>query len=133
MSRENLDVVRAFFDAWTRRDMESLLSLMDAEVVLMEPAGMPDRSRTLHGHPGVMEAIARWPDQWDDFQLELLQVVEAGDDVLVRTHQSGRGKGSGVEVAQDFWYVFRFRHGKIAEWQIFEAERDALEAVGHSE
>ena len=132
MSQENVEIVRAAFDAYFRGDMESVLRLMDPEIVVMQPPEVPD-GRTLHGHAGVMEAIAAWPEQWDDYQLEIVQIVDAGDNVVVRTHQRGRGKGSGVEVEDEIWFVAGFRNGRIADWRMFGAESDALEAAGLSE
>jgi ketosteroid isomerase-like protein len=132
MSQENVETVRAAFDAFSRGDMETLLGLMDPEIVVMQPPEVPDGT-TLHGHAGVMEAIAAWPEQWDDFQIEIAQIIDAGDHVAVRTHQRGRGKGSGVAVEDDIWFVAGFRKGKVAEWRMFGAKRQALEAVGLSE
>jgi ketosteroid isomerase-like protein len=129
MSQKNVKIVRAVFDAYFRGDMESVLRLVDPEIVVMQRSEMPD-AMTRHGHAGVVEAIAVWPDQWDDYQLEIVQIVDAGDHVVVRTHQRGRGKGSGVNVEDEIWFVFGFRNGKVAEWRMFGAEREALEAVG---
>ena len=80
-----------------------------------------------------MQAVAAWPDQWDDYQLEIVQVVDAGTHVAIKTHQRGRGRGSGVEVEDEIWFVAGFRDEKIAEWQMFGDERQALEAAGQSE
>ena len=112
--------------------MELVLRVMDPEIVVMQPPEVPDGT-TLHGHAGVMEAIAAWPEQWDDYQIEIAQIVDAGDHVAVRTHQRGRGKASGVEVEGEIWFVTRFRNGKVAEWRMFGAEGDALAAAGLSE
>src|SRR5205814_2032065 len=72
MSQENVEIVRAAFDAYFRGDMETLLGLMDPEIVVMQPPEVPDGT-TFHGHAGVMEAIAAWPEQWDDYQLGIVQ------------------------------------------------------------
>ena len=45
----------------------------------------------------------------------------------------GRGKQSGAEVEMDFAHLFTFREGKVAEWQIFVSEDQALKAAGLSE
>ena len=129
MSQENVEIVRAAFDAFSRGDMETLLGLMDPEIVVMQPPEVPDGT-TLHGHAGVLEAIAAWPDQWDDYQLEIVQIVDAGSHVAVKTHQRGRGKGSGVAVEDEIWFVTGFRNGKVVEWRMFGAESQALEAAG---
>jgi ketosteroid isomerase-like protein len=132
MSHENTEIVWAAFDAWWRKDIESMLGLMDADIVVVQAPEMPD-GMTRRGHAGVMEAIAAWPEQWDDYRIEIVQVVDGDDRVAVRTHERGRGKSSGVEVEDEIWFVFGFRDGKIAEWRIFGYERDALEALGLAE
>jgi ketosteroid isomerase-like protein len=132
MSQENVKAVKAAFDAYVRGDIESALRPVDPEIVVFQPSEMPD-AKTHHGHAGVMEAIAAWPEQWDDYQLEIVQIVDADDHVVVRTHQRGRGKGSGVEVEDEIWFVLLFRNGKIVEWRMFGAEREALEAAGLSD
>jgi ketosteroid isomerase-like protein len=132
MSQENVEIVNAAFDAYFRGDMESVLRLMDPEIVVIQPPEVPDAT-PLHGHPGVMDAIAAWPEQWDDYQLEIVQMVDAGEHVVVRTHQRGRGKRSGVEVEDEIWFVLGFRNGKVAEWRMFGVEREALKAAGLSE
>ena len=109
--------------------MQSALHLVDPEIVVMQRPEMPDAT-TRHGHVGVLEAITAWPEQWDDYQFEIVQTVDAGDHVVVRTHQRGRGKGSGVDVEDEIWFVFGFRNGKVAEWRMFGAEREALDAAG---
>jgi ketosteroid isomerase-like protein len=129
MSQKNVEIVRAVFDAYFRDDMESVLRLADPDIVVMQRPELPD-SMTRHGHAGVVEAIAAWPEQFDAYELEIVQIVDAGDHVVVRTHQRGRGKGSGVDVEDEIWFVFGFRHGKVAEWRMFGAEHEALEAVG---
>ena len=86
MSQENVEIVQAAFDAYSRGDMETLLGLMDPEVVVMQPPEDLDGT-TLHGHAGVLGAIAAWPDQWDNYKLEIVQIVDAGSHVAVKTHQ----------------------------------------------
>ena len=90
------------------------------------PIGAPQQN----GHAGVLEAFALWPEQWDDFRIELERVVaDPGDHVVVTTRQSGRGKQSGVEVEGNFTYVFAIREGKVAEWRIYVTDADALASI----
>ena len=112
---------------------EGVLRLCDEAIEITQPAELLGVSPRQHGHAGVLEAFAIWPEQWDDYQIEILQIVDADDHVVVRTHQRGRGRGSGVEVEDEIWFVLGFRNGKVAEWRMFGAERDALEAVGLSD
>jgi ketosteroid isomerase-like protein len=87
-----------------------------------------------HGHTGVLEAFGIWPEQWDDYHIEISRIVaDPGDYVVVTTQSRGRGKQSGVEVQMDFTFVLTVRDGKIVEWRIFVSEDEALEAAGLSE
>ncbi len=86
-----------------------------------------------YGRSGVLEAFAIWPEQWDEYRIEAPRVLaDPGDYVIVAARTAGRGKQSGVEVEMDFAFVFTVREGKIAEWQIFVSEDQALEAAGLS-
>lgn len=49
------------------------------------------------------------------------------DNDLDRRRYWGRGRGSGVEVSDRWFYAYRLRDGKIISWRSFT---DALEAVG---
>ena len=83
-----------------------------------------------HGHEGVLEAFGIWPNQWDDFEIEIERIVaDTGDHVVVATLQRGRGKQSGVEVEAEFFFTFAVRDSRIAEWRIFADEDDAVAAV----
>jgi ketosteroid isomerase-like protein len=57
-------------------------------------------------------------------------VADPGEQVIVASRQRGRGKQSGVEVDMEFTFLFAVREGKIAEWQIFVTEDQALKAAG---
>ena len=133
MSQENVDVVRAAFRFFEQGDIDGVLSLADKNVVVTQSVELLGASRHQYGHEGVREAFGFWPEQWDEFRIEILRVTDVGDRVLVETIQRGRGKGSGVEVEMPFSFVFAVRAGKIAEWQIFTREAEALKAVGLEE
>jgi ketosteroid isomerase-like protein len=130
MSQANVELVQAAFQAFERGDMEGILRRCDENIEITQAVELPGVSRHQHGHVGVREAFAIWPEQWDDFRIAILRVADMGDHVLVTTLQGGRGKVSGVEVETRFTFLFTVRAGKIAEWRIFIREQEALEAVG---
>jgi ketosteroid isomerase-like protein len=129
MSQENVEVVRAAFQAFERGDMEDLLRRCDESIAITQDAELLGASREQHGHDGVLEAFAIWPELWDDFRVEILSVTDKGDQVMVRTLNHGRGKDSGAEVEMPFTFLFTLRAGKITAWRIFMREEDALEAT----
>ena len=131
MSEENVEIVRGAIAAFDAGDIEGLLRHCDEDIVITQPPEMPGAPPEQRGHQGVLEALAIWPEQWDDYRIENLRVEAAPEDkvfVLQRTH--GRGKLSGVDVKMDFSFVFTVREGKVTEWRLFLDEDKALEAAG---
>jgi ketosteroid isomerase-like protein len=133
MSQDNLELVRDAFEAFSRNDMDGVLGLCDEGIVVTQPPEVPGISPQQHGHRGVLEAFEIWPEQWDDFRIEILRENAAGDHVVVTARTSGRGKQSGVDVEMDFSFLFTVRDEKIVEMKIFIREEQALEAAGLDE
>jgi ketosteroid isomerase-like protein len=134
VSAENVEIVREAFDAFDRGDFEGVLRVCDENIVITQPVELLDAaSSQQHGHAGVREAFAIWPEQWDDYRIDSFRVLaDPADLVVVATRQSGRGRQSGVEVAMEFTFLFTVRDGKITEWRLFIDEAQALEAAGLS-
>jgi ketosteroid isomerase-like protein len=129
MSRRNLDVVDAAFEAYYQGDVERAADFADPDLVITQPSEMPE-SETFRGHRGFIDAIDAWTGEWDDFRVERLRTRDVGDHVLTTVRQRGRGRGSGAEVEGVFTFVFTLRAGKLVRWRMFADEGQALEAVG---
>jgi ketosteroid isomerase-like protein len=131
MSEENVEIVRSAFAAFERGDMEAVLRLFDEDIVITQASDVPGLPAQQHGHRGVLEAFAVWPEQWEDFRIEILRIAAApGGKVIATVRNWGRGKQSGIEVDMEFSFVFAIRDAKITEWQLFVQEDEALEAAG---
>jgi uncharacterized protein len=132
MSEQNVEVVRDAFDAYWRGDMDGVLALCAEDILVVQApevvaTGVPPEQ---HGHDGVLEAFGIWPNQWEDFEIEIRRIVaDPGDHVVVHTLQRGRGRQSGVDVEAEFFFTFAVRDGVIAEWRIFVDEAEALAAA----
>jgi ketosteroid isomerase-like protein len=133
MPDQSVQIVRDAFAAVERGDMQAVLRLCDEDIVITQPPELPGVTPEQRGHKGVLEAFAIWPEQWDDYRIEILRVAAApAGKVFVSVRTRGRGKQSGVEVDMDFSFVFTVRDGKISEWRLFVQEDQALAAAGLS-
>ncbi len=132
MSEQNLQVVRAVFDTFSRGDMPAMLELMDPSVVFTPLPDTPD-VQSFHGHEGWLQGLAQTIDIWDDFSAELREMRDFDDHVLASLRWWGRGPSSGIQMEVDICALATFRNGKIVRWQFFESEQQALEAAGLSE
>jgi ketosteroid isomerase-like protein len=132
MTRENVEIVRSIYAAWGRGDYDAALALIDREV---EWFGPPDISGSglEWGHAGVRRSLIEWVGAWDDYEFELRDVVDFGDDVLSEGRQRGRGKGGGVDVAEAIFSVWTIRPGHVVRQRMFRDRAQTLEAVGPRE
>jgi ketosteroid isomerase-like protein len=75
--------------------------------------------------------MADWPTQWEDFRLDLTEVLDVSDDLYVAvTRHRGRGRESGVEMDFEVFYVHRLCDGKLARLDMFFTREQALKAAG---
>jgi ketosteroid isomerase-like protein len=126
MSKENVEVVRHLWDAYTRGDFDRVIALSDPYVVLVSLEEGP-----LYGSDAVRANYARWMEAWEEEpETTAEEVISTGDHVFVIAHFQGRGRGSGVRVEQRLYEVYTLRNGRILRVDEFSDRAEALEAVG---
>jgi ketosteroid isomerase-like protein len=91
--------------------------------------GWPEKSQ-YRGVEGAVEFLENWTGSFDDWSLELRDVIDAGGDVVLICHQRGRAKSTGAEVEMDFAQVWTVRHGKLAYQRMYADVGEALASVG---
>ena len=121
-------VARQLWAAWEQGDAAAMFELIHPEIVSTQFPEQVDVS-DYHGHEGVGQVMEGWIGTWDDWKIELLDVREIGDSALLSLHQSGRGKTSGAAMDGDVWFVWGVRDGKVARWQMFSSEAEAVAAA----
>jgi ketosteroid isomerase-like protein len=71
-------------------------------------------------------------EAWQDFQVELEEIEELDEEnILVHVVQSGRGRGSGLDVSQRVTYLFTVRDGHAARLHIY-GDRDSAVAAARA-
>ena len=130
MSEENVEIVRRSYAAWQRGDVPAMLEDVDPDIVIYraEPDGT-----TWQGPEGLVDVIADWTGNFDEFSSSVDDFTDAGDRVIVRMHQRGRGQASGVEVEADFWCVHTLKDGKLIRYEIYTTKSQAFEVAGLEE
>jgi ketosteroid isomerase-like protein len=99
----------------------------------VEVGGAPElpNSGTYRGREGFVTWVAQWLDAWDEFRIELVEVVAIDDGhVLVEVDQHGRGKGSGLEVTQrGLAYLITVSDGVVVRLYLYPDRAAALAAA----
>jgi len=129
MSRKNVEVVKAFFDAYDARNSEAVDRLLhpEAEITTVSArSGLGD-----HWSQGTTKRYFEQLDEaWTDFRIEIEDYREVGERVVALGVQRGTGMSSHVEIASDFAVVFVVRNSQIRLLDSYDNWEAALEAVG---
>ena len=131
MSQQNVEVVRAAYDAYNARDMDALRELYDPDAIIVRALdGWPEPGPFV-GRDNVVRGFEDLRETWDSDSLENVRLIDAGDRVVAR--HTWRGIGRGPEVNMDQAVIFTLRKGKIFLLEYFWDHAEALETVGLSE
>jgi ketosteroid isomerase-like protein len=133
MSEENVEVVRAAYEAFARDGLDRFLEHFtdDVEYRVLGPDG--DLS-PLQGQDAVRAWLQDWIDMFDGFWQQLVELIDAGGDTVFTAERfGGRARLSGVEADSPNWTIFTIRDGKIASGHEYATREQALEAAGLSE
>ena len=131
MSQENVEIVKAWYDAWNREDW-------DAMVKDVAPGFVADFSRSVGPWRGVFgldqirRVLGEFREPWESARLEPHEFIEAGDLVVVPGTQHVKGRG-GIEAVVRGVYVWTIRNGAIERVVMYQSRQDALEALRLSE
>lgn len=131
MSSENVEIVRAAFDAWNAGDMDALRGLYSSDIEVSAPDGWPEPGPFV-GQEAVMRQFEQMRETWDVDAIDLItEVVAAADQTVVRARWRGRGHGpdSNIEGTN----VMTLRDGKICAIDFVSDHTEALKSVGLQE
>jgi ketosteroid isomerase-like protein len=129
MSQENVEIVRRVYDAFNRADEEAVIDLADPEIVI--DASRLTFNPNIHvGVQGIRDIAAGMGEVWEEISFEVRDVVDLGERVVVVERLTGKGRGSGIEVAQDWGAVWTVRDGLVVRVELGYPDREAaLEAA----
>ena len=131
MSRENVEVVKAAFDAWNAGDMARLGDTYDPNAVMQTVPEWPEPGPYV-GREAVLGFFKRIRESQDFNAVEpTADFIEVADHVLVRN--SWRGVGRGPDMTMTTTAIFTLRRGRIIYHEYFWDHGEALKAVGLEE
>ena len=132
MSEENVEIVRAAYAAFNRRDFKAVSEFLHPELEWHPYLGAVEGS-IYRGRDAV---VKMWSDLDDSFggslRVEPVEVIDRGEQIIVVIDAHGTGSGSGAEVRQSWAQVATLRDGLIWHVEPYPDRLSALEAAGLS-
>jgi len=114
---ERLDIARRGIEAHNGGGFAALAGVIHEDVVAVVPDGLPNAG-VYRGPEGFAAMMSQWSEAWQDFRLDIEELIEEGDAVLARVVQRGRGRGSGIETTMPAVHLMRFRDGQVVFWRL---------------
>jgi ketosteroid isomerase-like protein len=128
MATHSEEMARRFAEAITGCDRDSAVAVCHPEIEFASVLGISGRAYL--GHDGVRQYLDDVESAWDDWTVEVEQIVEADDGrvVIVRTMHA-RGRGSGASLAARTAHVWTLSDGKLFRNQPYREPEQALREV----
>ena len=127
MSRENLDVVRAMYDAFNRGDTDAILELADPAVSVEDHAVID--GATYEGRDGVLSFLAFQAEAFKAQSAELEELIEAGGEIVAVIRLRGEGPLSRIPLEGRFSHVWQVDGGMARRLRVYATKQEAMEAA----
>ena len=130
MSQENVERVRSGFEALNARQPD--YSLFHPALIYHPRADEPDPSAHV-GRDAFERLLDGFLESFRDLRFDVLEVIDAGNRVIVSTVLHGRGAASAASVDDAYVFVYKLRDGLVVEGWEYRTRQEALKAVGLEE
>lgn len=128
---ENVEVVRRWYEAVSRGDLDALMELVSSDVEFVnETIG-----GTYRGREQIRKMFEAIWEVVEDYRVEPEELIDHGDQIVVSLRLSGRFRHTGISEgegmrAEKTAHVLTIRNGKIVRNNVCRDKARALEAVG---
>jgi ketosteroid isomerase-like protein len=132
MSQENVETLRAGYEAVNRGDWDSAFRAMHPDFEWKTADQVP-LAGTYRGPEEVRRFFEDQRKAFEEVLFEQEQFFERGDRIVVFLLGRLRPRGSSATVEIRIAHLWTMRNGKAARCEAFPVREEALEAVGLSE
>ena len=130
MSQANVVLVQGLYEAFSRGDVDEIVSHLDPEAELHSAIVGGAEGYAYRGHAGFRAWYADSFETFESFSFDWSEFRDLGDRVLALGQLQARGRESGVELASEMGWVHTIRRGTLTKIEGFLSHADALEAAG---
>jgi ketosteroid isomerase-like protein len=133
MSQENAEEVRRATEAFSRGDFEGFLEHWAPDAVVDWSNSRGLEARVYRGHADIRAFAMQFREMFEDFRVELLDLMEVEDGILVADNIAYLRGRDGVEVQARSAWLITIRDGRQTSLTLYQTKEEALEAVGLSD
>ncbi len=132
MSAENLDLIRAIYDAFAAGDITGVVARMSPGIVWNEAESFVYADGNPYvGPEAILSGVfARLGSEWDGFAAVPEEFLDAGDTIVVLGRYTATHKATGRPLDAQLAHVWRVEDGKAAAFQQYTDTLQAARAAG---
>jgi ketosteroid isomerase-like protein len=127
MPSGDVEVAERVIEAFNATDVAGFVALTTADFE-WSPSMVAIEGQVFRGSEGISAYFASLDDAWSEFRILPDTFRDRGGTVLMLGGLRGRGKNSGVTVAEALGMIFDLRGGKVARIRGFLDHGEALRA-----
>lgn len=118
MPASNLDIVRSIYAAWPR-GLDAFMEKLAPDIVWRFADNFVyGEVNPLIGHDAIRAAsLSKLKTDWDGFDGELDELLDAGDTIIGLGHYVGAYKATGRRLRAQFAHLWTLRDGLVTEWR----------------
>jgi ketosteroid isomerase-like protein len=129
MTRDNLEIMRAAFEALDEGGIEAMLQYIHPEFEVTTPPGLAAEPDTYRGHDGIRRWFDEFYEAMDQVRLEPHDFIAVGDRVVVPFTLRARGRTTGLVAEQEAVQVWTMRDGRAVRADVFATLDEAMAAA----
>jgi ketosteroid isomerase-like protein len=131
MSAENVEVIRATYEAFSKGDIPGVLGRFADEIVWNEAENFLYADRNPYvGPQAILEGVfMRIVTEWDNFKVTPDSILDAGDQVITLGFYSGTFKQTGKNVKAQMVHVWNMVDGKAVKFQQYTDTKQFADAI----
>jgi ketosteroid isomerase-like protein len=131
MSQENVDLVRGMYDAFAAGDVPTVLENFDPEIVWNEAENFPYADGNPYvGPQAVVDGVfARLGSEWVYWNLDIEEILDAGDRAIAVGRYRAKNKESGKVLNAQLTRFWTIRDGKATRFQQYADTLQCSQAV----
>jgi ketosteroid isomerase-like protein len=123
----DIDAVKAVFDAFAERDVETVLAHADAEIVFSPvTADYAGRTEPYRGHEGIRQYFRDVAAVWDDLRITPTDFRQVDHTILV-TGKVNAASPARVVAGSTGW-IWKLRAGKVVYARVYPSAVEATKA-----
>ena len=131
MPRDNVELIRRAYEAYSQDDLQTMLGFVDPDVewTYLDPNLSQPKPQVCRGRQEVEALLRQWAEH--GLKAELEEVTEAGErGVMVASRIPGLGASFGRPGEDQAYTVLTVRRGRIVAMRDCRDRQDALKVAG---